>query len=172
MLLIVVLEKTLRVPSTAWRSNQSIVKEISPKYSLKGLMLRLKLQYFGHLMRRTDSLERPWCWERLKVGGEGTTEYEMVGWHHRLNEHEFEQSPGVGDGQGTWRAAVHGVTKSWTQLSDGTELRLVPWGLAAFNLSTRCIQVTLLAFFHPAEGMLQWGLNRIYEYVLDLRWQY
>ena len=93
--------RLLRVPWTARRSNQSIVKEISPKYSLKGLMLRLKLQYFGHLMRRTDSLERPWCWERLKVGGEGTTEYEMVGWHHRLNEHEFEQSPGVGDGQGS-----------------------------------------------------------------------
>ena len=124
MLLIVVLEKTLRVPSTAWRSNQSIVKEISPKYSLKGLMLRLKLQYFGHLMRRTDSLERPWCWERLKVGGEGTTEYEMVGWHHRLNEHEFEQSPGVGDGQGSlaccspWGHKESDMTErlNWTEL--------------------------------------------------------
>ena len=81
----------LRVPRTARRSNQSILKEISPEYSLAGLMLKLKLQYFSHLMRRTDSLEkRPWCWERLKVGGEGTTEDEMVGWHHRLNGHEFE----------------------------------------------------------------------------------
>ena len=63
--------RLLRVPWTARRSNQSILKEISPKYSLEGLMLKLKLQYFGHLMRRTDSMERPWCWERLKEGGEG-----------------------------------------------------------------------------------------------------
>ena len=60
--------RLLRVPWTARRSNQSILKEISPGCSLKGLMLRLKLQYFGHLMGRTDSLEKPWCWERLKVG--------------------------------------------------------------------------------------------------------
>ena len=63
--------RLLRVSWTARRSNQSILKEISPEYSLEGLMLKLKLQYFGHLMWRTDSLERPWCWERLKVGGEG-----------------------------------------------------------------------------------------------------
>ena len=63
--------RLLRVPWTARRSNQSILKEISPEYSLEGLMLNLKLQYFGHLMQRADSLERSWCWERLKVGGEG-----------------------------------------------------------------------------------------------------
>ena len=67
----VVLERLLRVPWIARRSNQSILKEISPEYTLEGLMLKLKLQYFGHLMRRTDSLERPWCWGRLKAGGEG-----------------------------------------------------------------------------------------------------
>ena len=61
----------LRVPWTARRSNQSILREISPEYSLEGLMLTLKLQSFGHLMRRTDYLEKPWCWERLKAGGEG-----------------------------------------------------------------------------------------------------
>ena len=60
--------RLLRVPWTARRSNKSILKEISPEYSLEGLMLKLKLQYFGHLMQRTDSLERPWFWERLKVG--------------------------------------------------------------------------------------------------------
>ena len=81
--------RLLRVPWTARRYNQSILKEISPEYSLEGLTLKLKLQYFGHLMWRTDSLERPWSWERLKVGGEGLTEDEMVGWHHRLNGHEF-----------------------------------------------------------------------------------
>ena len=67
----VVLEKTLEIPCTARRSSQSILKEISPEYSLEGLMLKLKLQYFGHLMGRTDSLEWSWCWERLKAGGEG-----------------------------------------------------------------------------------------------------
>ena len=74
----------MRVPWTARRCNQSILKEISPEYSLEGLMLKLKLQYFGHLMPRTDSLEKTLMlgkiegWERLK----GTTEDEMVGWHH------------------------------------------------------------------------------------------
>ena len=63
--------RLLRVPWTARRSNQSILKEINPDYSLERLMLQLKLQYFGHLMQRTDSFERPWCWERLKAGGEG-----------------------------------------------------------------------------------------------------
>ena len=63
--------RVLRVPWTAKRSNQSILKEISPGCSLEGLMLNLKLQYFGHLMWRVDSLERPWCWEGLGAGGEG-----------------------------------------------------------------------------------------------------
>ena len=67
---IVVLEKTTEYLGM-WRSNQSIIKEISPECSFKGLMLKLKLQYFGHLMRRADHLKRPWCWERLKVGGTG-----------------------------------------------------------------------------------------------------
>ena len=79
----------LRVPWTARRSNQSILKEISPEYSLEGLMLKLKPQYFGHLMRRVDSLEesdagRDWGQEE-----KGTTENETAGWHHRLNGHEF-----------------------------------------------------------------------------------
>ena len=67
---------------TVKRSNQSILKKISPEYSLEGLKLKLKLQNFGHLMQRAISLEKHRCWERLKAGGEGTTEDEMVGWHH------------------------------------------------------------------------------------------
>ena len=63
--------RLLRVPRTARRSNQSILKEISPGCSLEGLMLKLKLQYFGHLMQRADSLKRPWCWESLRTGEEG-----------------------------------------------------------------------------------------------------
>ena len=79
----------MRVPWTARRSNQSILKEISCGCSLEGLMLKLKVQYFGHLMRRVDSLEesdagRDWGQEE-----KGTTEDEMAGWHHRLNGHEF-----------------------------------------------------------------------------------
>jgi len=70
--------RLLRVPWTARRFNQSIIK-ISPGCSLEGLILKLKLQYFGHLMRRVDSLERPWCWERLKARGEGD-DRKSVGW--------------------------------------------------------------------------------------------
>ena len=88
--------RLLRVPWTARRPNQSILKEISPEYSLEGLMLKLKPQYFGHLIQRTDSLENTWRQEQ-----KGMTEDEMVVWHHRLNGHEFEQAPGVGDGQGS-----------------------------------------------------------------------
>ena len=82
--------RLLRVPWTARRSNQSILKEISPGCSLEGQMLKLKLQYFGHLMGRVDSLEKT-----LMLGGiggqeeKGTTEDEIAGWHHRLDEHEF-----------------------------------------------------------------------------------
>ena len=63
--------RLLSVPCTAGRPNQSILKEISPEYSLEGLMLKLKLQYFGQLMQRADLFEKPWYWERLKVGGKG-----------------------------------------------------------------------------------------------------
>ena len=93
--------KLLRVPWTARRSNQSILKECTPEYSLEGLMQKLKLQYFGHLLRRTDSLKRPWCWERFNAREGDGWEDEMVWWHHRLYGYEFEQAPGVGDGQGS-----------------------------------------------------------------------
>ena len=70
----------MRVPWTARKSNQSILKEISPEYSLERLMLKLKLQYFGHLMRKTDSLEKTLMLGKIKAGGEGMTEDGMVGW--------------------------------------------------------------------------------------------
>ena len=83
------------------RSNQSILKEISPEYSLEGLMLKLKLQFFGCLMQRTDSLEKTLMLGKIEGGKEkGTTEDEMVGCHHQLKVHESEQAPGAGDGQG------------------------------------------------------------------------
>ena len=80
--------------------NQSIVKEINPEYSLEGQMLKLKLQYFGHLMGRTDSLEDPDTGKDWRQEEKGTTEDEMAGWHHRLDGHGFGWTPGVGDGQG------------------------------------------------------------------------
>ena len=93
--------RLLRVPWTSRRSNQSIVKEISPGYSLEGLMLKLKLQYFDHLMRRTDSLEKdPDAGKDWRPEEKGMTEDDVAGLHHRLNAHEFEQGPGVVDGQG------------------------------------------------------------------------
>ena len=71
----------MRVPWTSRRSNQSILKEISPEYSLEGLMLKLKLQYFGYLIRRADSLEKTLMLKRLKAKEKGLTEDEMLGWH-------------------------------------------------------------------------------------------
>ena len=93
--------RLLRVPWTARRSNQSIIKEISLEYSLEGLMLKLKLQYFGHLMWRTDSLKKTMMLKDRRQEEKGMTEDEMVGWLHQLDRHEFEQAPGVVDGQGS-----------------------------------------------------------------------
>ena len=90
--------RLLRVLWSARKSNQSILKEISPEYSLEGLVLKLKLQYFGHLMRRTDTFEKTLMLGKIE-GRRGQDE--MFGWHHQLNGHEFEQALGVGDGQGS-----------------------------------------------------------------------
>ena len=92
--------RLLRVSWTARRSNQSTLKEISPKYSLEGLLLKLKLQYFGHLIWRTDSLEKTLMLGKTEGRRRGRQD-EMVGWHHQCNGHEFEQAPGAGDGQGS-----------------------------------------------------------------------
>ena len=91
--------RLLRVSWTARRSNQPILKEIRPEYSLEGLMLKLKLQYFGHLMWRTDIRKDPDAGKDWMPEEKGTTEDEMIGWHHWFDGHEFEQAPGVGDGQ-------------------------------------------------------------------------
>ena len=90
----------MRVPWTARRSNQSILKDISPGCSLEGMMLKLKVQYFAHLMRRVDSLEKTDAGRDWGQEEKGTTEDEMAGWHHQLDGCEFELTPGVGDGQG------------------------------------------------------------------------
>ena len=113
--------RLLRVLWTIRRSNQLIWKEINPEYSLERLMLKLKLQYFGYLMQRTDSLKRPSCWERLKAGGEGDHRG-WDGWMASLTRWTWLW---VSPGSWWWTErphAIHVVTKSWTRQSDWAEL--------------------------------------------------
>ena len=115
--------RLLRVPWTARRSNQSILKEISPGYLLEGLMLKLKLQCFGYLMQRVDSLEKT-----LMLGGIGGRR--RRGWQRMRWLDSITDSMDMSLSElwelvifrETWRAVIHGVTKSWTRLSDWTEL--------------------------------------------------
>ena len=110
--------RRLRVPWTARRSNQSILKEISPEYSLEGLMLKLKLQYFGHLM------QKPWCWERLKAEGDDRR-WDVLDDITNSMELEFEQALGDGEGQRSllccspWDCKESDTTKqlNWTELT-------------------------------------------------------
>ena len=92
--------RLLSVPWTARRPDQSVLKEINPEYSLEGLMLKLKLQYFGYLMWRAYWLEKTDSGKDWGQEEKGATEDEMVGWHHCLNGHEFEQVLGDSEGQG------------------------------------------------------------------------
>ena len=91
--------RLLTFPWNVGRSNQSILKEINPENSLKGLMLKLKLQYFGHLMQRVDSLEKTLMLG--KIEDRRRRGWQRIRWHHRLDGHEFEQAPGVGEGHGS-----------------------------------------------------------------------
>ena len=119
--------RLLRVPWTAGKANQSILKEISPEYLLEVLMLKLKLQYFGHLMWRANSLEKTLMLR--KIEGRRGREWQRMKWldgNHRFDGHEFEQALGVGDGQGSlacyssWDCQESDTTEwlNWTELGD------------------------------------------------------
>ena len=122
--------RLLRVPWTARRSNQSILKEISPGCSLEGLMLKLKLQYFGHLMQRADLFEKSLMLGKIEGRRRRGWQDEMVGWHHWLDWHGFGWTSGVGDGQGSlvccgpWDREESDTTEqlNWTELMIWTYL--------------------------------------------------
>ena len=106
-------KRLLRVLWTARRSNQSILKEINLEYSLEGLMLKLKPQYFGHLMWRADSLEKTLMMGKIE-GKRRMTEDEKMWWHHRLSGHEFEKIPGDSEGQGRLACCSAWDIREWT----------------------------------------------------------
>ena len=148
--------RLLRVPWTARRSNQSILKEISPEISLEGMMLKLKLQYFGHLMwswliGKDSNAGRDWRQEE-----KGMTEDETAEWHHWLNGHEFEWTLGVGDGHG-----VLACCNSWGHKESDTTERLnrteLNWKINLLHSLKRLRYVYTLVYTHLSSACNQFN---------------
>ena len=154
--------RLLRVPWNVRRSNQSILREISLEYSLEGLMLKLKLQYLGHLMWRTDSLEKNLMLGKTEGRRRRGRQDKMVGWHHRLDGHELEQAPRIGDGEGglaccsPWSYKESNTTKwlNWIELeviikhilifyhfSCSNQWKIIIWNNSLINHSIKNLRV-------------------------------
>ena len=170
------LRRLLRLPWTARRSNQSILKEISPGCSLEGLMLNLKLQYFGHLMQRVDSLEKTVAGRDWGQEEKGLTEDEMAGWHHWLDGHEFEWTPGVGDGQGglaycnSWGCKESDTTEwlNWTEMNVSIAMSFPsPHHSSNINLYRLCFYTYKISLYYFIGSIFS---NFIHLYKLFLAW--
>ena len=144
--------RLLRVPWTARRSNQSILKEIGHEYSLEGLMVKMKRQYFGHLKKSWLFGKDPDVGKDWRQEEKGMTEDERVGWHHWLEEHEFEHASGVGDGHGSlaccspWGCKESDMTE-WTEWS--WYYTVGPCGLSIFYIVVCICQTPNLSLSHP-----------------------
>ena len=162
--------RLLRVPWAARRSNQSILRQISPEYSLEGLMLKLKFQYFGYLMWRTDSFEKTLMLGEIEGRRRKDERGWDVGWHHWLNGHDFEQTLGVADGQGSlvccspWGHKESDTTErvNWTKLNS---MQLFSWSISKFQeihifiiFIIPILFSTILVWWYPLKPSMKIGV--------------